>query len=214
MKWRFPTTGLVLILWAICSGCLEAQVHETQAQLDLTVEDESGAAVADVEMRIRRHGDPLPRPFEKATPYGTFSLNLQPGTYEVFVTSPDFAPFAEKVELRAGISESRKIALELADGNTIVRMGNHESIRTDAPVAIPELVEFVAIDNQGRPVGGAQILRATADEHGKATLPLTPDTYDIVVTSPGYRRWNQNIDVKRGNPQAISIVLEEMPVAD
>ena len=76
-------------------------------------------------------------------------------------------------------------------------------------------VTIIVTDESGAPVSNAEISMDSAiaknpasDENGKFTVELPPGSHDLMVTSPGFKRWSQHVQVPGAAPQTISAVLK------
>jgi len=50
--------------------------------------------------------------------------------------------------------------------------------------------------------------KAHTDNNGRAILELDPGSYDMAVTSPGFRTWHKRLEVQGATSRSISIVLQ------
>jgi Fe(3+) dicitrate transport protein len=125
--------ALVLCLLAICPISAAAQVET--ASLTGQIVDESGAAVPQAVIAVRRPSAAFERHVESDSE-GAFSLpDLVPGDYEVTATSAGFAVAVQRVSLRRG--DARRILLQLRIGGLTEDVvvvageiaGSHERLR-------------------------------------------------------------------------------------
>jgi Carboxypeptidase regulatory-like domain len=99
----------LLLCLALITGGVALGSPATEGTLSGRITDPAGAAVAEVSVRIQHwEADKLHRfavtedSLLKTDMDGRYSLNLNPGLYDVFVTFPSFLPVAKRVKVEAG----------------------------------------------------------------------------------------------------------------
>jgi hypothetical protein len=191
-----PTSWLRLALLlsaSLLGPQLPAQNTERIVHVGLVVTDKTNAYVSGAQIKVCPHGGKLPQIPQRYQP-GTLWLTFDPGSYDLFVTSPVFKPWYKHLELREDSSETITAALEIA-ARTLVHTGHSWD-----PVSPPESLNIHVTDETGLPVAYAQVGGTPdsdameTDDDGQLKLNLFPSTYLIAVTSPGYERWEKLVD--------------------
>jgi hypothetical protein len=144
---------------------------------------------------------------------------MPPGDYDLFVVNPLFQQWAKQVHVREGKTIDFKIVLEAAKLSQVVDAGSHgPADHVSAPPA-PELLVLSVKDQDGEPIAGAQVWVTYQDpraykesgENGMITLKLDPGDYEVVVVSPGFSRWEQQVMIAKGTGRLLNVVLSKLP---
>jgi hypothetical protein len=133
---------------------------------------------------------------------GQYSLELLPGSYELFVTSPSFLPWAKRIQVQTEGSQLFGVTLQIPETLTIVETCgpclpiemNSSSAPPPKPVA-SAVVTIAVTDVSGATGAHAQVAglpsgedvnHVTAvvetDEDGKLSRKLVPGSYELAVT--------------------------------
>jgi hypothetical protein len=157
--WRGFAAAVILMF--LCAGIASAQVES--GQVAGTVTDQSGAMVPNATVTVRNLGTNAVRNAHSGVSGFYQVTGLEPGTYEVVVTSGSFKPFSAKVEVTVGGRATLDAKLSVSAGITEVQV-------------VAE--------------GGAQVntetqeLSQVVDSEQLAQLPsLTRNPYDFVAIS-------------------------------
>jgi hypothetical protein len=153
--------ALLLVTFTLTIGHSFAQVES--GTIAGTVTDESGAVVGGANVTIRNVSSDAKRTTKTSGTGGYTVVGLEPGTYEVSITSGQFKPFSANIE---------------------VTVGSHETL--DARLSINTAVTEVQVMAQGGANVNTQTqeLSQVVDTQQLAALPsLTRDPYDFVVLS-------------------------------
>jgi hypothetical protein len=205
---------------------LSAQKMKDTVSLTIVVIDPSGSVIPDAQIKLSPA--PLISPKNPETNEGgALSLDVVPGRYNLYVSSPNFVPWAKHIEVDPAPIHTVRVVLQLAETTSIVQNCSGPPIETNsAPqppaVSAPQPTAFglvtVVVTNATRAaVPYAQIEGLTptniqkspeADEHGKFSTRVIPGNYNLAVTSPGFRRGTKSIRVKDGENLTVDIVLE------
>lgn len=163
---------------------------------------------------------------------GEISLDVPPGTYDLFVTNPDFVPWAKNIRVGANTNERVTVVLQPVATTTLVQLDgpcvpvqNDDDDRKSQRVCSASLT-IIVTDAAGAAIPYAQIgglpgaifERAATprflpsdfyetDESGKFSLKLDPGQYEMSVTSPSFQLWTKRIELKEEN-QTITVVLQ------
>ncbi len=196
--------------------------QEENGQIDIQVTDFTGAVVAHAQIGLRPQPKVASKPPE-TNRYGKLSLTAPAGDYELFVATPQLAPWAEKIHAEQGKTENVNVVLQNPHDSVIIHTDHkspidmHPTHAPEPPLPVPVTIEVT--DPTGAVVPYAQVCvgstsaveQGEADERGKLELKLVPDEYDVAVTSPSFTRWRQyaQIDTKT---RLIRVVLREMRV--
>lgn len=168
MHTRLITTTLVLSLAAMTAMPVRAQ--STFGAIIGSVQDASGSAVADAEIRIRNTGENTAR-LVKSSQSGAYeALNLRPGRYQVTVTRTGFQTFS-----------SGQLALDA-----------RQTIRVDASLQVGRIEESVTVESQAgviasetatvaSSIGSERVLNLPANF--RASGSTSP--YRLIATLPG-----------------------------
>jgi hypothetical protein len=207
----------------LLAGCPLLYAADVKGAVPITiiVTDSAGAAIPNSQIKL------WPQPAEIAknpetNESGEVKLNVPPGNYDLFVTSPDFTPWTKAIRVEANANRTFRIVLQVASATTIIKLCSPcPEIQTGGPPerqVVPSFSITIAVtDATGSPVPYAQIgidpkedswKFHEADELGKFSLKLSPGTYELAVTSPGFRRSTQRIVIKEKENQTVQAVLE------
>lgn len=205
------------------SPCSPAANEEGRIALKVT--DRTGAAISRAQVGVRPSPDTQTSAW-RTDDSGRFSFVMPPGDYDLFVVGPLFKQWRKQVHVRKGKTLNFEIVLESADISQTVAAASHGPVDTDAiqvsPAPVPEFVVLSVKDQNGQPIAGAQVWVAyqdpskylETDEHGMITLSLIPRDYAIVVTSPGYSRWKQEVRVEKGRGRLLDAVLTQVRASE
>jgi hypothetical protein len=198
--------------------------EETKAAVPLTVVvvDPNWGVLSNAQIKL------APRPATmrknpKTNELGEISLDVPPGTYDLFVTEPDFVPWAENIRVGANANKTVTVVLQLAATTRIVQLDgpcvpiqNDDDSRKLQRVCSTS-VTITVTDAAGAAIPYAQIggfpEAITSDfyeidESGRFGLKLDPGRYQMSVTSPGFRRWTKRIELKEKEDQTLTVVLQ------
>ena len=222
-RWTMRSKLSILRTLAVIAAVVPlscAQATERASSVTITVTDPSGAAVLHAQIKVL----PWPQATKKnleTNEYGKVLLNLTSGGYDVFVTNPEFKPWNKHIQVQDASEQSIAAVLQFAETSTeVVLCAPCLPIQTDShspapkpPGAVP--IAISVADESGGAVPFAQISMNSqtagkafeADESGKVSLRLIPGRYALWVTSPGFKRWAEHVEVlERGN-QVFAVTL-------
>lgn len=215
-------TAFVVLAIAVLMGCRGLFAQEQNGQIDVEVTDFTGAVVAHAQIKLRPQPKAAPKNPETSN-YGKLSLTVPAGDYELFVATPQLAPWAKKIHVEQGKTENVNVALQNPHDNVIVHTDRKSPIDMH-PIHAPEPPRPVPVaiqvtDPTGAAVPYAQVWAASmntreqreADERGRLELKLIPDEYAVAVTSPSFTRWRQYVQIDT-KTRLIRVVLREMHV--
>jgi hypothetical protein len=151
----------LLTLATLFTAALSGQVES--GEIAGTVTDESGAVIPAATVTVKNLASNTPRTVQSSQTGGYVVVGLEPGTYQVSVSSGQFKPFSSNVE---------------------VTVGGHVTV--DAKLSISTSVTQVQVVAEGGATVNTQTqeLSQVVDTQQLATLPsLTRNPYDFVVLS-------------------------------
>ena len=207
----------LLLLLGLLNPQLNAQSARKTARLSIMVTDRTNAYVAGAQIKVCPHGGRLPTNPQTNQPVKLQS-ELDPGDYDLFVTSPAFKPWSKRIQLREESDETVTAVLEVT-ARTLVRTG-HGGLDPAPPAA--EWLDIDVSDEAGVPVAFAQLLGLDdlgerrnfgimdVNEKGELRLKVVPMTYLIAATSPGYERWEKRVEVGVDAEHSLKIVLKRL----
>jgi hypothetical protein len=178
----------------------------------IVVADQAGAALPDAQIKItpeamvRAHKNP------KTDERGELRLQLIPGTYSLFAANPPFSPAGTTIRVYPGPGQIFRVILPVAETTVTVFMVPPPPPAASASVAV------VVTDLKGIPIPYAQIEARPggrpselweADEHGKLNVKAFPSNYEFAVTSPAYKRWTKDIQIRDRENRMIRVLLAE-----
>lgn len=210
--------GFALLLLGLANPSLNAQSARKTVPFSINVTDRSNAVVIFAQIKICPRGGKLPKNPQKTNEYGKFRSNLEPGIYDLFVTSPMFKPWFKQIQLHEESDETVGAVLE-ATGRTLVRTGHG----WDPPPPAAILLNINVTDESGAPIAFAQLAGLDEDRHfsndpmqvnekGEMVLKRVPSTYLVAVTSPGYERWERDVEVGVHDEHSLKITLKRILV--
>ncbi len=171
-------------------GCPDGYLTTTT----LTLEDASGAALA--AGRILLVAGPVTGAWD--APDGRLQRSLVPGAYTLVAQAEGYAPLERSLVVPEGAE-------------------HHELIRMEAAASLAQL-EIRVRDPEGHPLparawaqGPLELLRSVED--GQLSLALPPGSYQIHVSSPGYRAHREAIELQAGEPSPLELTLQALPPA-
>jgi hypothetical protein len=128
-NWMRPVFVLVVILLLRFFTSVPVRAQVVGATLSGTVADSSGAVIASAKISIRNVATGAGRDVA-ADSSGFYNVtNLQPGSYEVTVSAPGFAPYEQKgLTLAVGVHQVLNIPMKVGQVSQTVE------VSTDAPV--------------------------------------------------------------------------------
>lgn len=148
---------------------------------------------------------------------------MESGIYDLFVTSPGFKPWFKQIQLQEESDETVEAVLE-ATGHTLVRTGHG----WDAPPPAAILLNVNVTDESGAPIAFAQLEGLDLEgpdedrhfsnhpmqvnEKGELVLKVVPSAYLVALTSPGYERWERNVEVGVHDEHSLKITLKRILV--
>jgi len=125
--------GLALLAWPGCAlAASQGQADAKTGSLEIDVVDPSGAAIARAEIQIQLRPQGPVQKFS-ADQSGKLSVDLQPGGYDVLVSSPGFRQEAREVTLEEASRQELSVTLEV---------GSYSGPRVieTTPGPLPELI--------------------------------------------------------------------------
>jgi len=121
-------TGLLAILLLGCAW-LTAQVQT--GNITGTVRDATGAVVPNATVTVVSLGTQARRTVQSSST-GTYTVTgLQPGQYEVTVTSGNFAPFKQEVNVAVGGNSALDVSLGVSASATVEVVAQNASIEVN-----------------------------------------------------------------------------------
>jgi hypothetical protein len=204
----FLLFGIGLFLTGYSS--LHAKNGKDAVAVTVIVTDPSGTPIRSAQIKLARQ-PPAIHKNPETDKTGAVSLNVIPGKYDLFATATDFAPWAKNILVQADVGQTVNVTLQLVCATQSVRAAK-------VPATASASVTITVTDATGAAVPFAQIgfcpvaefsrPRDEADESGKLRFKLVPGDYDLVVTSPGFRRWTQRIELKEKENQVVNAILQ------
>jgi hypothetical protein len=200
--------GIGLLL----TGCLSLHAKSATdgAPVTIVVTDSSGAPIRYAQIKLAPQSATMPKNSE-TDETGKISLNVIPGKYNLFVTAPDFAPWSKSILVESNAGQTLMVTLQIVCATQTVRDPRF------APIASASIMITVT-NATGAAVPFAQIgvcpvdefskAHDESDESGKFSLKLVPGDYDLVVTSPGFRRWTRHIGLKDKKGLIVNAILQ------
>ena len=116
--WRWV---VVLFLGLLTSVPVSARNNAAAEPLTVVVTDFSGAMVAHAQIQISPAGANLNNTMYSGSD-GKFTVSLEPGTYQVTVTQQGFKPWARRVQVQAGASQTVGVKLDIASSSGPVQV--------------------------------------------------------------------------------------------
>lgn len=190
----------------------------------ITVTDSFGTPVPHAQVRLAPH--PASNPGNSETnETGRIVLNVLPGKYTLQVTAPKFKSWTKDIQAAAHGPQSVEVILQAADTSQVTICGPCPMVQIQEALIVPSgSVTFVIADATGATIPHAKIgvnhanikdhpeeivwKLNEADETGYFTLNLSPGIYDLAVTSPGFRLWTRQIEVKEKDNRILKVALE------
>lgn len=162
---------------------------------------------------------------------GEISLDVPPGSYDLFVTNPDFVPWAKNIRVAANTNERVTVVLQPVattlvqlDGPCVPAQNDHDDRKSQRVCSASLTISVTDAAGVAIPyaqIGGlpGAIERAAAprflpsdfyetDESGKFSLKLDQGQYEMSVTSPSFRPWTKRIELKEKENRTITVVLQ------
>jgi hypothetical protein len=201
---------------------LSAKETKDSVSVTIVVMGPRGGMVPDAQIKLSPSPAKAPKNPE-TNEHGEFSLDLVPGSYDLFVSFPVFVPWAKQIQVLAAPSQTVRVVLEVAETTAMVQTCSPcPPVQLDSvpqPPAVPSAsasLTIVVKDATGAVVPYAQIggyLQAgtwrvpEADEHGRFSIKVIPGSLNLAVTSPGFRRWTKRIRLQDGESQTVDVLL-------
>jgi hypothetical protein len=215
---------LVFGIGILLAGCLSLVAGDAKEAVRITIifTDSSGAAVPHAQIKLAPQTATTPKNPE-TNEMGSIALNVIPGQYDLFVTSPEFAPWAKNIRLEANPNQTVRVVLQVANTTQLVQVcsGGCPPIQIGGlsapPIPHSASITVTVTDAAGAPIPYAQIgvdprenawEVHEADESGKFSLKVDPGIYDVAVTRPGFQRWTKHIKLEEKENQAINVILQ------
>jgi hypothetical protein len=206
---------------------LSAQKIKDTVSLNIVVIDPSGGAVPDAQIKLSSLPSKSPKNPE-TNEAGALSLDVVPGSYYLYVSSPNFVPWAKHIEVGTAPTQAVRVELQVAKTTVMVQVCSPcPPIQTGSAPQLPPVstplppsfgsVTLVVTNATGGAVPYAQIGGLTptntqkspeADEHGRFSTKVDPGSYELAVTSPGFLRWTKRIRVENGKNITVNIALQ------
>jgi hypothetical protein len=150
----------------------------TEATLELSVSDDTGATVPNVSAWVRI-GDEQ-RPLSPAEPGRFAELALPPGNVTLHIEAPGFEPLEKSMTLTAAPA---KVALRL------VALPPPSQVRgVVRSLSGKAVVAKIRVEPSG--------LEATTDATGAFQLDVPPGAYEVVIEAAGYRSQRRKVQVE------------------
>lgn len=174
---------------AVAMASISARAESTHGTLSVTVRPEGGQPLAGVDVVMTTAGRPGVRARTDAT--GTFVMDLAPGTYRATVHVPAFNRLEAVIDMRAGESTTRELALTVSGIVQRVHVSGSPDpsaapidLRPDTPRVNQVGVVTIPwrIDNQRSPEYPAVLRDAGIAGTVKAAGRLGPDGHVTDVT--------------------------------
>ena len=118
---------------------------------------------------------------------GSYSLTLDPGTYELQAGVTGYTTITQSVELASGETKT----LDFLIGSPAMNWG-------DIEVIVVEEVEGLPLPDVMVSIAGTEYYAVT-DAEGKARFKIPPGTYDFIISNPGYDVSYRSFMVTEGN---------------
>jgi carboxypeptidase family protein len=213
--------GLTLLAWPGCTLASQAQADAKTGSLQIDVVDPSGAAIARAKIQIQLRPQGPVQKFS-ADQSGKLSMDLQPGGYDVLVSSPGFRQEAREVKLEEASRQELSVTLE-------VESYSWPKVLVD-PAYAAQLAARIGIidigikDQAGGWMDGVRVglrvlpdgpvLNALTVHDGTLTVPLSRGSYELTFSELGFKNTTRRVDVRGGDTQSLDVVMEIQPCTD
>lgn len=224
MKRRLGGASLTAVFLLVCAAPAMAQVGTGQTHG--TVFDSRREGVAGLTVALIPEAGPIIMG-TTTDEAGIYAFRkLAGGTYSVVLRDPGVG-VARKDGVRV-----RPLFRSIVDFNVPADLGDHT---VPAPVPAPSpatadgsdgtiVLTGTVVDVQGNPVPDASVKltpfeaqgrlgRSRTDQAGRCQIPLTPGTYRIVVSAPGFMTWSlAPVPLEGTGSLSLSLVLVSFPM--
>jgi hypothetical protein len=212
--------GLTLLAWPGRALTPQTQAEAKTGSVQVDVVDPGGGAIAGAEIRIQL----CPQgPVQKfvVDKSGKLLVDLRPGGYDVFISSPGFRQETREIKVQEASRQELSVTLEV---------GSYSGPTVVAPAYAAQLAASIGTidigirDQAGGWIDGVRVgfrvlpdgpvLNAVAVHDGKLTVPLSRGAYELTFSEPGFKNATKRVDVHGCETQSLDVVMEVQPCTE
>ena len=193
-------TTLVMAFLLGVSMIAAGPVAATSHDVEVTVNDSTGTAVANATVEILDTSDGTIVETASTDSTGYYETNLSSGDYDILVSADGYEPQNQIVSHTSGTVSTVDFALNESNTTGTIEVTAEDSSGVSIENASVDLID---------PADGTVVMTATTDSNGLALFgSVTTGTYDVAVTHADYQTFGPlSVDVTADTVESYSVDL-------